>query len=142
MSKSLIPTKLYKDITKLLYNEGLIKVIPPQKWTTDSSAYGYLRTHYMQNRVTGAIREEYVGLYLNKNYCPCTVNDFLTKPDWAIKNFIELIDTICHELAHMTYHDHSKGHKDLTEKYKDLVMTNLLPSPDIVTDYIMDCKVK
>lgn len=142
MSKSLIPTKLYKDITNLLYNEGLIKVIPPQKWTTNDRVYGYLKTQCWLNTRTNVVTEKYVGVYINKKACPCTLKDFIEKPNWSINNFFELVDTICHELAHMTYPDHSKGHKDLTEKYKDLVMTHLLPSPDLLTDYIMDCKVK
>ena len=142
MSKSLIPTKLYKDITNLLYNEGLIKVIPPQKWTTNDRVYGYLKTQTWLNIRTNKVTEKYVGVYINKNACPCTLMDFINKPEWAINNFFELIDTICHELAHMTYHDHSQKHKDLTNKYKDLFYEkyDLMSEPDQVVDYLMDCK--
>ena len=142
MSKSLIPTKLYKDITNLLYNEGLIKVVPPQKWTTNDRVYGYLKTQCWLNTRTQKVTEKYVGVYINKNACPCTLMDFIEKPEWAINNFFELIDTICHELAHMTYHDHSQNHKDLTNKYKDLFYEkyDLMSQPDQVVDYLMDCK--
>ena len=142
MSKSLIPTKLYKDITNLLYNEGLIKVIPPQKWTTNDKVYGYLKTQCWLNVRTQEVTEKYVGVYINKNACPCTLKDFIDKPEWAINNFFELIDTICHELAHMTYHDHSQKHKDLTNKYKDLFYekSGLMSGIDQVVDYLTDCK--
>ena len=142
MSKSLIPTKLYKDITNLLYNEGLIKVIPPQKWTTNDKVYGYLKTQCWLNTRTQKVTEKYVGVYINKNACPCTLKDFIDKPEWAINNFFELIDTICHELAHMTYHDHSQKHKDLTNKYKDLFYekSGLMSGIDQVVDYLTDCK--
>lgn len=142
MSKSLIPTKLYKDITNLLYNEGLIEVIPPQKWTTNDKVYGYLKTQCWLNTRTQKITEKYVGVYINKNACPCTLKDFIEKPNWSIRYFFELIDTICHELAHMTYHDHSQNHKDLTNKYKDLFYEKygLKSEPDQVVDYLMDCK--
>ena len=142
MSKSLIPTKLYKDITNLLYNEGLIEVIPPQKWTTNDKVYGYLKTQCWLNTRTQKITEKYVGVYINKNACPCTLKDFIEKPNWSIRYFFELIDTICHELAHMTYHDHSQNHKDLTNKYKDLFYEKygLKSEPDQVANYLMDCK--
>lgn len=142
MSKSLIPTKLYKDITNLLYNEGLIKTIPPQKWTTNDNVYGYLKTQAWLNIRTQKVTEKYVGVYINKNACPCTLMDFVEKPKWSINNFFELIDTICHELAHMTYHDHSQKHKDLTNKYKDLFYekSGLMGGVDQVLDYLIDCK--
>lgn len=142
MSKSLIPTKLYKDITNLLYSEGLIKVIPPQKWTTNDKVYGYLKTQTWLNTRTQKVTEKYVGVYINKNACPCTLKDFIEKPNWSMRYFFELIDTICHELAHMTYHDHSQNHKDLTNKYKDLFYENfgLKSGPNQVVDYLMDCK--
>ena len=142
MSKSLIPTKLYKDITNLLYNEGLIKTIPPQKWTTNDKVYGYLKTQTWLNTRTLEKTEKYVGVYINKKACPCTLMDFIEKPNWSINNFFELIDTICHELAHMTYHDHSQKHKDLTNKYKYLFYENfeLKSRPNQVIDYLMDCK--
>lgn len=142
MSKSLIPTKLYKDITTLLYNEGLIKVIPPQKWTTNPRVYGYLKTQTWLNIRTEKVTEKYIGVYINKKECPCTLKDFIEKPTWSINNFFELIDTICHELAHMTYHDHSQKHKDLTNKYRDLFYEKygLMSKPDQVVDYLIDCK--
>ena len=142
MSKPLIPTKLYKDITNLLYSEGLIETIPPQKWTTNDRVYGYLKTQTWLNIKTQEVTEKYVGVYINKNACPCTLMNFIENPKWAIKDFFELVDTICHELAHMTYHDHSQKHKDLTNKYKDLFYEkyDLMSAPDQVVDYLIDCK--
>ena len=142
MSKSLIPTKLYKDITNLLYNEGLIEVIPPQKWTTNDKVYGYLKTQCWLNIRTQKVTEKYIGVYINKKACPCTLNDFIEDPKGSLKDFFELVDTICHELAHMTYHDHSQNHKDLTNKYKDLFYekSGLMSGIDQVVDYLTDCK--
>lgn len=142
MSKSLIPTKLYKDITNLLYNEGLIETIPPQKWTTNNRVYGYLKTQTWLNTRTLEKTEKYVGVYINKKACPCTLMNFIEDPKGALNDFFELIDTICHELAHMTYHDHSQKHKDLTNKYKDLFYekSGLMGGIDQVVDYLADCK--
>ena len=37
----------------------------------------------------------------------------------------DVINTICHELAHMVYNDHGQQHKDLTLKFEDIVLENL-----------------
>lgn len=119
MAKQLIPTIVYKDITNALYSEGLIKVIPPQKWTTNCKLYGYLKTGKFRNARTGRITEKYIGIYLNKDCCPCTLKDLLTKDSKrSADEIVELIDTVCHELAHMTHHNHSDNHKRLTALYK------------------------
>ena len=142
MAKQLIPTRIYKDITEVLISKKLIKEIPPQKWTSDHKVYGYLRTYICKNARTGKITEKVEGLYLNKDYCPCTLKDLVTKePKKAVDEIIELIDTICHELAHMTHHDHSSKHKDLTELYKTAYFSSFKYDIDILLDKIVkDCK--
>lgn len=142
MAKQLIPTRIYKDITELLFSKKLIKVIPPQKWTDNHKVYGYLRTTVCKNVRTGKITEKFTGLYLNKAYCPCTLKDLVTYDSKrAVDELAELIDTICHELAHMTYHDHSNKHKELTDLYKATYYNSLNCDIDILLDKIVkDCK--
>ena len=142
MAKQLIPTKIYKDITEVLISKKLIKEIPPQKWTTNCKVYGYLRTCRYKNVRTGKITEKHLGLYLNKAYCPCTLKDLLTQDSKKVADeIVELIDTICHELAHMTHHDHSSKHKDLTELYKTAYYSSFRYNIDILMEGIFkDCK--
>lgn len=142
MAKQLIPTRIYKDITEVLFSKKLIKVIPPQKWTTNYKVYGYLRTARYRNVRTGKITEKHIGLYLNKAYCPCTLKDLLTQDSKKVADEIaELIDTICHELAHMKYHDHSNKHKELTDLYKATYYNSLNCDIDLLMEKIVkDCK--
>lgn len=142
MAKQLIPTRIYKDITEVLFSKKLIKVIPPQKWTTNHKVYGYLRTARYRNVRTGKITEKHLGLYLNKDCCPCTLKELLTQDYKKSANELaELIDTICHELAHMTYHDHSSKHKELTDLYKAAYYNSLNCDIEILLDKIVkDCK--
>ena len=142
MAKQLIPTKIYKDITAVLISKKLIKEIPPQKWTSNHKVYGYLRTCRCKNVRTGKITEKFEGLYLNKDYCPCTLKDLLTQDSKKVAAEItELIDTICHELAHMTHHNHSSKHKDLTELYKTAYYSSFRYNIDILMEGIFkDCK--
>lgn len=128
----------------LLYNKGLIKEIPTLKWTTDRSCYGYIRFIIKKNRVTGWTEELPEAIFLNKRYCPTTLKQFATKPNWAFNNFFELIDTIAHELAHMTYHDHNDEHTTLTKKYRDMFYSayGYMSEPAQVIEYLKDCKAE
>lgn len=142
MSKQLIPTKLYKDISNLLIAEKYFKEAPPLKWTNNSKTYGYLKYRWIPNPVFKAT-EAYLGIYINKNECPCTQRDFNRMPNWSYTNFLELVDTICHELAHMKLHEHNEAHTTLTKIYKELVTKKYnLDSLDGILDYIKDCKEK
>ena len=142
MAKQLIPTRIYKDITEVLISKKLIKEIPPQKWTTNHKVYGYLRTARYRNVRTGKITEKHLGLYLNKDCCPCTLKELITQdPKKSADEIAELIDTICHELAHMTHHNHSDKHKGLTDLYKTAYYSSLKYNIDILMEKIIkDCK--
>ena len=142
MAKPLIPTRIYKDITEVLISKKLIKEIPPQKWTTNHKVYGYLRTARYRNVRTGKITEKHLGIYLNKSCCPCTLKELITQDaKKSADEIAELIDTICHELAHMTHHNHSSKHKDLTDLYKTAYYSSLKYNIDILmVKIIKDCK--
>lgn len=144
MAKQLIPTKVYKDMANLLKKQGLIKEIPQLKWTTDKSCFGYLSYIEKKNRTTGWVEYQICGIYLNRTFCPNTLKNFLNNPNWSFKYFCELIDTIAHELAHITYHNHSEGHKELTKKYKELFYKNYgcMTTLNSVLNYIKDCKAE
>lgn len=47
--------------------------------------------------------------------------------DWLIdqEDIAEIIDTICHEFAHMYYWEHSKDHEEATETMKRVVNSEL-----------------
>lgn len=144
MAKQLIPTKVYKDMTNLLYSKGLIKEIPQLKWTNDHTCYGYLSYQEHKNKVTNWVEYKIVGIYLNKALCPNTLKSFTQAPIWSYKHFRELVDTVAHELAHLTYHDHSSKHTELTKKYMHLfykkygIMDNL----NDTLEYLKDCKAE
>ena len=142
MAKQLIPTRIYKDITEVLISKKLIKEIPPQKWTTNHKVYGYLRCCRYKNARTGKITEKFEGLYLNKNYCPCTLKELISQDaKKSADEIAELIDTICHELAHMTHHNHSDKHKGLTDLYKTAYYSSFRYNIDILMEKIIkDCK--
>ena len=141
--KYLLPTKLYKDITSTLYNAKVLTEIPDLKWTTNTSVFGYLKTVRVTNKYTG-IRTIKRSIYLNKGECPCLQIDFRVNRDKSVLGFFELIDTICHELAHIEYRGHNNDHKNLTEEYKRLILTKYQfnYSYKYIREYISDIKVK
>ena len=144
MAKQLVCTKVYKDMTTLLYNEHLIEEIPTLRWTKDRSCYGFIRFLLKKNLTTGWTEEIVDAVYLNKAYCPTTLKQFITKPNWAFNNFFELIDTVAHELAHMTHHEHNEKHAALTKKYKDAFYSayGYMSEPSQVIEYLKDCKAE
>ena len=114
MRKTLIPTYLYKMITETLKQKELINVIPILKWTAKNSAYGYIRVDKTINKETKTIIKKEYTIYINKNIVPQRFKDI----DGRIEDMMELIDTICHELAHMTVENHGVTHERLTKIYK------------------------
>lgn len=114
MSKLLIPTCLYKMITETLKQIELINVIPVLKWTAKNTVYGYLRVDKTINKETKTITKKEYTIYINKNIVPQRFKDI----DGRIDDIMELIDTICHELAHMTVESHGVTHARLTKIYQ------------------------
>lgn len=114
MRKTLIPTYLYKMITETLKQKELINVIPILKWTTKNSVYGYIRVDKTINKETKTITKKEYTIYINKNIVPQRFKDI----DGRIEDIMELIDTICHELAHMSIENHGLSHERLTKIYK------------------------
>jgi predicted SprT family Zn-dependent metalloprotease len=41
------------------------------------------------------------------------------------EDIIEILDTICHELAHILFFNHSDEHKNTTENFKTIVIHEL-----------------
>lgn len=114
MSKLLIPTCLYKMITETLKRMELINVIPVLKWTAKNTVYGYLRVDKTIDKETKTITKKEYTIYINKNIVPQRFKDI----DGRIEDIMELIDTICHELAHMTVESHGVTHERLTKIYQ------------------------
>ena len=124
MSKTVV-TKLYREISEVLYNAGEIAVIPPLKETKNKKVYGYLKCKICKNTVTNWVEStDYVGIYINHS-CVCNYRDEYLNADYTeykklYHEFSELVDTICHEFAHMRFHRHDRNHKALTEYYISL----------------------
>ena len=119
-----VASKLYGEITSILLEAGEINVIPPLKKTENRRVYGYLKTVYTKNAVTGwSSKEKYVGVYLNLHEIPNYKDCYnLNKVHYStyrnnVKLFMNAIDTICHELAHMKCHSHGPTHSNITNHY-------------------------
>lgn len=121
MTKLLIPTCLYKMITETLKKMELINVIPVLKWTAKKSVYGYIRVDKTINKETKTITKKEYTIYINKNIVPQRFKDM----DGRIGDIMELIDTICHELAHMSIESHGVSHEKLTKTYKYAFYTEM-----------------
>ena len=131
MKKLTVATKLYNEMSEVLYNAGEITVIPPLKKTTMRKVYGYLRTNYIRNSTTHWIeKKEYVGIYLNlasiPNYADCYDLNKVNRDTYYynVELFFNAIDTIAHEFAHMKVHAHNEEHTKLTHKYMELYLNN------------------
>ena len=120
-----VVSKLYKEISEVLYNAGEIDVIPPLKETKNKKVYGYLKCKVCKNTITNWVESsEYVGIYINHS-CFCNYRDGYLNADYTeykrlYGEFLELMDTICHEYAHMRFHRHDRNHKALTKYYISL----------------------
>ena len=140
MSNMLVPTKLYKEITHCLCKEGCISEVPALKWTTGKNWYGCLRGNRIitTNKYTGykTVKWNYIGIYINKAYCPCTQKQ--AKENYL--SLINLVDTICHELAHMTHHFEGGKHLELTEEYMNTFKHYLASQGKTIYSVIADCK--
>lgn len=138
MESRLIPTKLYKDTVKLFQSKGFIKEAPPLRWT-GKDCYGYLR--YSWYKENGRGKRIYCNqiIFLNKAYAPCCKTDVVTES--GRKRFSELIDTIAHELAHLSYKSHSNKHKNLTQKYKSEILENIIVPAGGILEYCQDCEL-
>ena len=117
-----VVSKLYKEISNVLLEAGEIEVIPPLKETKNKRVYGYIKFKAYKNAVTNWIdKTEYAGIYINHscfcNYKDKYVNASYTEYKDLYHKFSELVDTICHEYAHMKIHGHNRNHKALTEYY-------------------------
>lgn len=44
---------------------------------------------------------------------------------WDKEDIEELIDTIAHEFAHMTFWEHGERHSELTNAYKEVILSQL-----------------
>ena len=121
MGKLLIPTCLYKMITETLKKMELINVIPVLKWTAKKSVYGYIRVDKTINKETKTTTKKEYTIYINKNIIPQRFKDM----DGRINDITELIDTICHELAHMDIESHGVNHEKLTKLYKYAFYTEI-----------------
>ena len=119
-----VATKLYNEIASILLENGEIEVIPPLKKTDNKKVYGYLKTVYTKNTVTGWIsKEKHVGIYLNLHEIPNYKDCYdLNKVSYStyirnVRLFMNAIDTIAHEFAHMKVHAHGPTHSNITNHY-------------------------
>ena len=123
--KRTVVTKLYKEITSILLETGEIDVIPPLKETKNKRVYGYIKRKVCKNAVTNWVEStEYVGIYINHSAF-CNYKDEYLSASYAeykrlFGEFLELINTICHEYAHIKFNRHDHNHKALTEYYINL----------------------
>lgn len=138
MGRRLIPTKLYKDTVKLFQSKGFIKDAPPLKWTV-YDCYGYLKYSWYKKSSRGKRIYYDQIIYLNKAYAPCYKTDVVTES--GRKKFDDLIDTISHELAHLNYKNHSIKHENLTRKYRQEILENIIAPAGGVLKYCEDCKL-
>lgn len=138
MGRRLIPTKLYKDTVKLFRSKGFIIEAPPLRWTVED-CYGYLKYSWYKKKGRG--KRIYCDqiIYLNKAYAPCYKTDVVT--EGGRKRFSDLIDTIAHELAHLSYKNHSDKHENLTQKYRSEILENIIVPAGGILEYCQDCKL-
>ena len=135
----LIPRKIYNDISNILFDAGLIPIIPELKWTTDKTVYGYLCIKPCKSK-TGITKNEY-SIYINRQYCPEVIADFNNYYKWSINNFRELLSTCCHELAHLIFGEHDINHQMTTEKFTKIIYDKFNFTNDkAIMQYIKDCK--
>lgn len=101
------------------------------------TAYYYISAHYLKEylpcipelKLTDAktyygkiyIRDnEYKTIALSKWNLDCGPAKW-----WDNEDFEELIDTICHEFAHMYYWEHGENHAKIKEAFKVIVKSEL-----------------
>lgn len=101
-------TKYYNYSAKVL--DEYLPMIPEVKLTEAKSYYGKI------TRRNG----KFTRISLSK-WCLDAGSPHM----WDKDDYEDLIDTICHEFAHMFYWEHGDNHTNLTEKFKALVFSNL-----------------
>ncbi len=92
------------------YLKEYLPCIPELKITNAKTYYGKI---YVSNG-------EYKAIALSKWNLDCGPIEW-----WDDEDFDELIDTICHEFAHMFFWKHGEDHSKLTESFKTVVKSNL-----------------
>ena len=126
----LIPRKIYNDMGKILFDAGLIPIIPEMKYTTNRETAGYL-----------LIDDNKYTVYINKRYAPEVIADFNNYPEWSFKAIYGLIDTCSHELFHLIDEKHDVKHKKLTQKGVKLFLRKMnISNKEDILQYIKDCK--
>lgn len=109
--------KKVKHIVPLEQLEKIISVRP----RTDQIQHGYaqLVTEYHGN---GHVKRRYISI--NTHYCKLMSLKPLKRKALPFSK-IDLLESLAHELAHLTHHDHTPDHKKLECRIKSIFMTQL-----------------
>lgn len=100
--------KFYKEVTQILFED--LPDLPPFLKLSNAKGYrGQIKR----------IGSWCTSITVSKHYYD---GDYDPKWWFDMETLLDLLDTICHELAHMTYWEHSPEHKELTAKYLEKVM--------------------
>lgn len=110
-------SNIFKDIIDRTYNIlvnhcGVVKV--PVKYSRALSFCGCCDLEPDDEN-----RESYHPLCIRISYMIHDKGDDIN--NWSQNDIDDLIDTVCHEIAHFYYWKHNSAHKELTEEYKDIV---------------------
>lgn len=111
MKKTIIRA-YYEIITKELKERGLIKVVPVLKLCDAVTYYG----QFEEKKTTSFYPKHKTTIEYSIKISKVAHNYYLY-PHWRKREYECLIDTICHELAHMKVKNHNNEHKELTKKY-------------------------
>ena len=116
-------TIIYDIITKDL--KGLLPASKPKLvFTKAKTFWGRIRKTQSRRVLVGLDGKPHAGMLVN-NYKDIRISSSLFYEEFKgqpYEDFLsKIIETICHELAHMTHWNHKEEHTQLTQEYLDIV---------------------